>query len=281
MNKFLKRLRNLDPGVLSPVEFCFNKVDKSKRVSEAPALILLALPRSGSTFCYQSICHFFEVNYFSNFFYFGMRYPFLFNYVQKKILKQYSSDFKSDYGFVRGFNGPAEANDVWAHWFDQKLTEETPNPKSDKVALAASFMDSNYEKSKKPFVSGWVGHVLYANEMARLFPNAIFLHLHRDSESIASSLFNARKNHLNDINQWFSVKPKECQGVEFETPQKEIELQVKVMQARLSSFSSEQASRVVNLQYDELCSDTSLAMSSLQEQLSERGFLINKGVGFE
>ena len=281
VNKLLKKLRDLDPGVLSPIEFCFKKVDSDKRLSGAPALILLALPRSGSTFCYQAICHFFDVNYFSNFFYFGMRYPFLFNWLQKKILKEYSSDFKSEYGFVRGLNGPAEANDIWGDWFDQKLIEDIPSPKVDKVALASSFIDGNYESSQKPFVSGWVGHVLYANEMARLFPNAIFVHLHRDNKSIVSSLLNARKNHLNDINEWFSVRPKECQRTTSLTPEEEVGLQVQSLQSRLGDFASSHASRVVHLRYDELTSNMGSAMLSLERQLLECDFKINRRVDFD
>lgn len=273
MKTFLKAARNADPGLLMPFEWLAARVTAGQTVSEAPLLILLATPRSGSTFCYQLMCHSFEVDYFSNLFYMGYKYPFLVKKIENLVGKDYVSNFNSDHGYVAGLNGVAEANDIWAKWFDQSLCERQPKPPSSTIARATSFFDFNYSCSKRPFVTGWIGHILYAKQMAKIFPQAIFVNLTRDTQDIAVSLLRARRSQNGDIEQWFSTRPSECDAVTIPdySGHEQVALQTVCLQKRALEFAKAQPSRVFDINYKEMCENPLAVMLALKKFCTKKG----------
>jgi len=271
VKKLLKAARDVDPGLLLPLEWLAAKVTAGQTVSDAPLLILLATPRSGSTFCYQLMCHSFEVDYFSNLFYMGYRYPFLAKKIERRIGKEYISNFRSDYGFVAGLNGVAEANDIWASWFDQHLSERQPTPSASTIARATSFFDFNFSRSKRPFVTGWIGHILYAEQMAKLFPQAIFVNLTRNTQDVALSLLRARRSQNGDIEQWFSTRPVECATARNLSGYQQVALQTVSLQKRASKFVAAHTSRVFDIDYNKMCENPEAVMSELHQFCNAKG----------
>ena len=275
MKKLLKAARDLDPGLLLPFEWLAARIRKNQVASDAPMLVLLAAPRSGSTFCYQVLCHSFEADYFSNFFYMGYRYPFLSKRLERFVTKKYVSTFKSNHGFVAGLNGVAEANDIWHKWFDQHLCEEDPKPRADDLARATSFFDWNYSRSKKPFITGWIGHILYAEQMARIFPNAIFINLEREAQDVAVSLLRARNKVNNSSTSWFSVRPAECDNVSGLTPHQQVLKQTLALQKRAALFAERNAERVFSIEYSELCENPGAVILRLQKYCAGRQMVLS------
>lgn len=265
MRKLLKAARDLDPGLLLPLEWLAARIRKNQVASDAPMLVILATPRSGSTFCYQVLCHSFEADYFSNFFYMGAQYPFLSKRLERFFTKKYVSNFKSDHGFVAGLNGLAEANDIWGKWLDQSLCEKPPQPLADDLARATSFFDWNYSRSNKPFVTGWIGHILYAEQMANVFPNAIFINLRRDAQDVAVSLLRARRQVNSGSGSWFSARPLECEDVSGLTPHQQVVRQTLALQERAAAFVEKKPRRVFSIEYSELCENPGAVILRLQD----------------
>ena len=275
MKKLLKAARDLDPGLLLPFEWLAARIRKNQVVSDAPMLVLLATPRSGSTFCYQVLCHSFEADYFSNFFYMGYKYPFLSKRLESFVTKKYASDFKSNHGFVAGLNGVAEANDIWGKWFDQHLSENNAQPGADDLSRATSFFDWNYSRSNKPFITGWIGHILYAEQMARVFPNAIFINLERDAQDVAVSLLRARKKVNNSSAAWLSARPAECEDVSGLTPHQQVVKQTLTLQKRAAVFAERNAERVFSIEYSELCENPGAVILRLQKYCADRQMVLS------
>ncbi|MAU94214.1 MAG: hypothetical protein CMJ93_08420 [Planctomycetes bacterium] len=275
MKKLLKAARDLDPGLLLPFEWLAARIRKNQVASDAPMLVLLATPRSGSTFCYQVLCHSFEADYFSNFLYMGYRYPFLTKMLGSIVAKKYVSNFKSDHGFVEGLSGVAEANDIWKKWFDQHLCEKPPQPLPGNLARATSFFDWNYSRSKKPFITGWIGHIMYAEQMASIFPNAIFINLERDAQDVAVSLLRARQKVNSSSAPWFSARPVECEDVSGLTPHQQVVKQTLALQKRAASFSERNAERVFSIEYSELCENPGMVILRLQKYCADRQMILS------
>jgi hypothetical protein len=270
MRRFLKAIKSLDPGLLKPIEACVTPPMVTKRTSDARLIILLATPRSGSTFCYQAICHRFEVNYFSNLVYFGSRYPFLSTRLANRWCSDYVSDFRSNYGFVSGLNGPAEANDIWGDWFGQQLVEVTPSPGEKGLVKALNYFDWLGGSTGKPFVTGWVGHILYAQQMAELFPNAIFISLERGTQDVAVSLIRARRQANQEFEQWFSTRPHDCLGEPSSDSFKDVARQVISLQQRAATFKTLNPNRVFRLDYESLCANAESEMKRLSSFSAQR-----------
>ncbi|MDP7062112.1 MAG: sulfotransferase [Planctomycetota bacterium] len=275
MKGILKAIKSLDPGLLKPFEALAAPPFAPKRSSDAPLIILLATPRSGSTYCYQAMCHRFDINYFSNAVYMGARYPFMSTRFARRWCSPYVSDFKSDYGFVAGLNGPAEANDIWGEWFDQHLVEVVPAPEEKRLTRALNYFDWLWGGTGKPFVTGWVGHILYAEQMASLFPNAVFVNLERATQDVATSLIRARRHADQDFGQWFSTRSRDCLGEPSCDPFHDVVKQVVSLQSRATEFVQATGDRVFRLNYEDLCRDPEHEMSRLSRFCRERGIELN------
>ena len=117
-----RKIQNLPLWLLQIFELPF-VVKYSILSKPTPAIFILALPRSGSTVTYQTICHGLKVNYLSNLWNTFYQLPLIGGWLSFKKTQTHRSNFKSHQGFVDGFNGPAEGLRFWQWWLDCGLTD--------------------------------------------------------------------------------------------------------------------------------------------------------------
>ena len=167
----------------------------------------------------------------------------------------YRSDFHSSQGFVGGACGPAEGLRFWSYWCSQGLDETNSTFPSDArqhrreehLQRVFSFLSS----PSLPYVTGYLGHVLAWERLRTLFPEAVFVRLHRDPVSNAISLLRSRKNQDEG---WFSVRPKECEGLEGRDVHYQVAAQVYWLNKRLEGVADDM---LVHVQYEDLCRNPS------------------------
>ena len=268
IRRFLRRLQIRDPGILAPVEWLVKPRDS--RSSSVPMVVIAGPPRSGTTLLYQTLVHSLQVNCITNLHHFLYRQPYLAHFIGESCLKPYVSDFRSHHGFIEGLNAPAEANQFWKYWFDQHLDARKPRPKSSRLDYALSWFRWVYQRTGRPFVAGWIGHVFYLEEMARMFPEALFLCVHRDLLSVAYSLWRVRISN-GAVRFWWSLRPPGYQAVESLAPHYQVAWQAQALDDLVRRGQQTAGLRTISVDYNTFCDGPKGTLELVRAALRERG----------
>lgn len=215
-------------------------------------LILLALPRSGSTLAYQCLIHGLELLYLSNLWNVLYSLPGFGGQLSKSVCGKHRSEFQSNQGFVPGACGPAEGLRFWSYWTGHGLNEATDTPVTGavlerRVRYLGSVL-SHLGTRETPFLAGFLGHTLVSEQLKNWFPDAVFVRVHRDPLSNALSLLRCRQNGGED---WFSVFPRECQALVNADIHTQVAGQVYWLNRRLNDAQLEE--RTIEISYENLC----------------------------
>jgi len=224
----------------------------ANKLNPTPAVFIFALPRSGSTVTYQSICHGLEVNYLSNFWNTFYQLPLVAGWLSSKKAKLHHSNFLSHHGFVDGFDGPAEGFRFWRWWLDCGLSDnDCSNTSPALIKKRTQYLRKVFaflSLKGGPFVTAYLGHSLLPDRVFRHFPGAIFVRLKREPISNALSILNSRR--LNN-SVWFSLKPSECHDLQNSTEHEQVAAQVYWLNRRLDDAIC--FDRMFVVHYENLC----------------------------
>jgi hypothetical protein len=238
----------------------------------ARLLMLLALPRSGSTLAYQVLINGFGARYISNAWNLLYQAPAIGGLVSNYLCKRARCVYDSEYGFVSGLCGPSEAFAFWKYWANCDLQDEDPTSLSNKDGHGENrlqYLESAlalHSTSERPIVTGYVGHTLCPEKLQNMFFKPVFVRLRRDPLSNAYSLLTGRRKF--GEKKWFSVRPRECalQG----SIHAQVASQVYWLTRRLDSFT--QKSQVCEIDYESLCLDTRSVLKRVSSFCNQRDF---------
>ncbi|GIU52069.1 sulfotransferase [Shewanella sp. KT0246] len=268
--KLCKLFQRLPLFIFRPFESFLIKKHKSKNLSNA--VFLLALPRSGSTVTYQSLCHRLTFQYLSNIWILFYQLPLLGGLLSSLLTLKHKSNFESQHGLVSGVDGPAEGLDFWSYWFDFSLEDKDYTlGKSAHIDKRTSYINSvllSLTNNSTPFLTAFLGHTLYPTEVCNHFPKAAFIRLRRDPVSNALSLFNSMKNNSSD---WISIVPKECLGVNYLSNHEKVAAQVYWLNRRLDD--STYAGNMFQLFYEDLCMNPKEEIDKVHLWLKSKGII--------
>ena len=265
--KYFREFQNLPFEYLRPVEKLFNRKTNSNLCQ--PIIFLLALPRSGSTLTYQSIIHGLEVDYLTNLGNVFYKLPFLGFTFSNLFLPNYQSKFLSDFGFVPGLNGPSEGFKFWSYWTNSFLDEESCNKENIvryRTKYFKSFLNNKFSQNR-PFLAGYLGHILKINFLKETYPNSIFLRLRRNKINNAYSIFKAREN--NDNLKWFSVLPKESKSDMDKNIYYQIASQVYWLNKKMDNVHLDH--KTIDISYEDLCKDPNSTIRYLRKRFLNYG----------
>ena len=250
--RFSRAIQKVPLKLLWFVEWPFVTLLGNNR-RNTPAIIILALPRSGSTVTYQSLCHGLDINYLSNFWHLLYQLPFLGGFFSSMVTRNHYSSFKSEQGFVAGIDGPAEGVRFWQWWLGCGLTDrycqEHVGVKIIRRSLYLRRVITALGILKQlPFATAYLGHALVPDRVNSALPGAALIRLRRDPISNALSLLQCLRQNGGD---WFSVKPIQCEGLEGASEHKRVASQVYWLNRRLDQ--SECATSMLTVHYEQLC----------------------------
>lgn len=179
----------------------FHRVRKTNNTL-VPFLCVLAPPRSGSTLTYQVLVQGAQGSYLTNISNILYTAPTLGFYVSHVLRRtRDSSNFQSQKGLVPGLIGEAEGLKFWQHWTGITLDQETGNWKSERAEVLSRKIDLF---PRKPLISKYLGHIFCIEDLRRLFPQITFIHVVRNLDSNALSLYKMSSD------KWASTKPSRC-----------------------------------------------------------------------
>lgn len=259
--------QQLPLGLLRPVEL--PALNRAGAETDRPnMLILLALPRSGSTLAYQVLCHALRPVYLSNLGHLLYQLPVIALSLSRWGCKHPETGFVSDEGFSPGLCGPAEGLRFWKYWFangidERKEAGSQPLPGGREAYLRKTV--ASVGTPEAPLVTGYVGHTLAVARLRRAFPHAVFVRLHRDPVNNALSLLECRRKRNG---AWFSVFPKECEPHLDRPIEEQVAAQVYWLSRRLNEGMDE---NTVEISYEGLCLNPSVTVDRVVHFGNERG----------
>lgn len=236
-----------------------------------PQLIfILALPRSGSTVAYQTICHGLKVQYLSNIWNLFYQLPFMGGKLSRGKALRHQSDFRSRHGFVSGIDGPAEGLRFWKWWMDCglhdtdsfQLSSRTRRRRFGYIRKVLGALTSKHE----PFVTAYLGHSLMPDQLVTLFPEAVVIRLRRNPIDNALSLLTAMRE---SGSQWFSVVPNECLDSVNLTEHQRVAAQVYWLNRRLDDSAC--SGEFLEIRYENLCDDPRKEIARVDQFCRQRG----------
>lgn len=272
--RLARRVQNAPLWLLRFVELPFVAL-LGKRRAATPAIIVLALPRSGSTVAYQTICHGLAVNYLSNLWHLLYQLPLVGGWLSSPKALQHLSDFESQHGFISGLAGPAEGLRFWQWWLDCGLTdadcETIPAAKLRRRSGYLRTVISVLARKGHPFATTYLGHALVPDRVHQAFPGAVLVRLKREPVSNALSLL---KSIRANGSLWLSVKPQECEGLEAASEHERVAAQVYWINRRMDDASC--ADSMITIRYENLCKNPDKEIERLLHWCTERGIPVER-----
>jgi hypothetical protein len=261
--RLARRIQNTPLWLFGFVEWPFVALF-GKQYDFTQAIIVLALPRSGSTVTYQTLCHGLSVNYLSNLWNLFYQLPLVGGWLAARKARYHHSDFSSQHGFVPGLDGPAEGLRFWKWWLDcglsdsdcHNLSEEKRHKRIVYLRRVLSVLIRRYQ----PFATAYLGHALVPDRVYNAFPNAVLIRLRREPVSNALSLLKSMRAHGSD---WFSVKPRECEGLEGASEHERVAAQVYWLNRRLDKAACGKNMLVIH--YEQLCENPARELERVRE----------------
>lgn len=241
--------------------FVYSNSKKFNKKS-SPLIVLLALPRSGSTLTYQVLTHSIDSIYLNNLGNLLYQLPFFGARLSMFLCKSYTSDFQSKHGFVKGLCGPAEGRKFWSYWLGSDLADSTQGTLNlSQVETKMRYLKcvfASLANNNRPIVTGYLGHTLQLTQLKNLFPDAVFLRLKRDPLANALSILKAWRDQ-GEV-EWFSVFPNECVAELNSELHRKVASQVYWLNKRLESFD---AKNIIEINYETLCSNPQFELDRL------------------
>jgi len=185
----------------------------ASRQPEFPIVFIIGAPRSGSTILYQLITNFFDVSYINNLIHLSREnlfFGFWFSNLLYKNKKH--NNFQSNYGNTNkfGLNAPSEGGPIWYKWFSkEEIYFEKDSLSDKKVKQIRKHFYAIINKQQKPLIIKNLMFCQRLQVLKQIFPEAKIIIIKRDPLYLAQSLYIGRtKTNKNQLNEWWSIKPK-------------------------------------------------------------------------
>jgi len=207
----------------------------------------------------------------SNLHYLFYRTPLLGYRISKWFTRPYISDYRSDFGFVAGLNGPAQAYYFWRYWCDQHLIETEPKPDKERLQRFIKLMNAIYKTDGRPFLAGFQAHVFYLDELTSIFGKCLFVFVKRDMLSAARSMLMGMKKKDGTFVEIFSATPKESLSEPGQTPYEKVARQAYFINRRIDEVKVRFPDIILETDYYEICRHPQYFVEELVRCLSDRG----------
>ena len=167
--------QKMDIGLCRTIESLLIRHEPDDTKSNIPFIAVCGIPRSGTTLAFQIITQAIDGMLINNLHYLFYRTPLAGYWLSKWITRPYISNFRSDFGFIAGLNGPAQAYQFWHYWCDQHLMETEPKPDKARLQRFIKIMNAIYRIDGRPFLAGFQAHAFYLDVFVSIFDMCLFV----------------------------------------------------------------------------------------------------------
>lgn len=169
-----------------------------------PPIFLVGAPRSGTTLVYQHLLNRFRFAFFPNL---SKWYPrtCVGAAVLARFLGRPEPSYANRFGIMNGATAPSDGWDVFHRWFpryDYSVPVDEAN--LHELRTIVWFLERVYGG---PFANKNNSNSVRIQELSRLFPHALFIHVDRGLPETVDSLLRARKDNRVLPNEWWGAPP--------------------------------------------------------------------------
>jgi len=224
--------------------------------STAPIMIV-GLPRSGTTLTYELLVQAFEVGYLTRAYGYAYGMPnVLTRFIAPRILNP-GAQYTSDYGHIPGRFKPAENATIWNRWFmEHRLLGHyvPPSAITDRHRQACARMLSSMSAiAQRPYVFKNIYMTLSLPAFVRLVPESRIVVVRRKIETAIASLYKRRRS----LGYWWSIRPPFAQDVYGKSMLEQTAFQcVRSEQLLDDALSLVPAANILEVDYEEICAAT-------------------------
>lgn len=267
--------QKMDIGVFRAIESVLLRNELDGKKIDMPFIAVCGPPRSGTTLTFQLVTQTIDGMLISNLHYLFYRTPLVGYWLSKWITRPYISNYRSDFGFIAGLNGPAQAHQFWRYWCDQHLIETEPKPDNARLQRFIKVMNAIYRIDRRPFLAGFLAHAFYIDELASLFDKCLIIRVKRDSLTSAHSMLMGMRTKDGTYVEIPSAIPKEYRSGPGKTPYERVARQTFFINRRLDELQARHSDIFFEADYYKSCRSPRRFAKRLVNSLSKRGFSFN------
>jgi len=190
-------IREFIAKLLMPMDFLLRGSEKRKLKnptdSDKPIILVLGGSRSGTTLLYQTLAHYLDVSYISNFTASFERSPITAFRLFERFIPKPRKSFQNYFGSVKGLGGPNDAFFLWNRWLGEDRNHVPARISEESKSNMKTFFNAWFEATKKPFLNKNNRNSICAPMFDALFPNILFVEIHRDPIFVAQSILLSRR----------------------------------------------------------------------------------------
>ncbi len=244
-------------------------------LAQRPPTFIIGPPRCGSTLAIQVFTEALDVGFISNAHADWFGSPAAAELVLRWTRRRVPSTFQSDLGRTEGRHSPSECPAWWYRFFPRQPNYVGPGVVDD--AMLAQF-----RRSVMALTAAWGRPLIFKNLYASLrihpifrsMPESLFVIIRRNEEDVARSLLAARMSEHGTEDRWLSIEPRNIDALRGLPPRLQVRGQVRSIYESIDEDlkgAQVPPQRVLEFEYESLCSNPRNCAESLRARLSELG----------
>ncbi len=169
-----------------------------------PPLFVVGAPRSGTTVVIQHIINSLEFAYFPNL---AKEHPsacITYGYLARR-RHTFEPSYKSAYGVIDGPMAPSDGWDIMHRWFPRY--DHDRSVRVERLHELRTIVRAYEKMFDAPFANKNNANSYRIPHLRAVFPDAFFVHVHRDLGDTVRSVLKSRKANNVDPAEWWGVAP--------------------------------------------------------------------------
>jgi len=259
---------------LNPILFHLNQKIIEGTIPKIPseqkhhAFIIIGPPRCGSTIISQILSSSLDVSYVNNFIARFWMAPVIGAILWKQFNIKVESSYQSLRGSTHNLGDPNEFNYFWRRFFPlDKTNHYSDNLCKEKFNLLRNEISGLITVFDKPFLFKYVFGSQKIEILSKVITKVKFIVIRREPLYIAQSLLKIRKQVYNDINKWWSLKPKEYEIIAKKDPYEQVVAQVFYTYKEIDRQKKKNPNIFVELNYEQFLRSTDTEITRIANEL--------------
>lgn len=245
-----------------------------------PPIFIIGAPRSGTSLLYELMITHFRFAYMSNAAHRFFRTPLAATLLFKRQIESWRGDFTSRYGHIEGWGAPNEGGWIWQRWLhDGDWTDGRQYPETHISALRK--LTGGFARlANAPFLNKNVMHSNRIRLVAKIWPEALFIEVRRETLDNARSILRAERAAGGpDMSGdgWWSVRPRLAASYAGKADTLRAVAQVVGVTRDIEDdISAIGAARLLRIDYTDICSSPRSAMMQISDFLERAGCAVTR-----
>jgi len=267
---------------------CQEQVNRQYTRPRFPLLLIVGLPRSGTTLFLQWLAESKQWGYPSNIISRFYGAPYIGARVQQILIEhdyknqiadfQKTEPYSSSLGTTRGATAPHEFWYFWRRFFPLAEDADVVPPAAlanvDVARLNAELATLEAAQGKplamKAMLLNW--HIPFLDTA---FEKVLFVHVKRDPILVMQSILEGRRQNFGSEDRWYSFKPPEYRWLKELDPVHQVAGQVHfILKAVEEGLSQVAEPRKLEIDYEQFCQNPAEVWQRLQSRLAAQGYAL-------